>query len=398
MDPFITQLEQPAVVTFAVSDVKRATRPLPEVSYADGLAATIGQDGGVIEAYSRHTKPLVSPGREPAHTFLYAVNLAYDEHRPLVLSPDMIWLLVAQGVAQHINASNEALRSRFVAHTGKAKITVQRDEFVRGFAGNDWEGVFAEFSEQIRAHIGEQGYRLIVRPFSTTGTVEQAAFEVTLMDAFRKYFDYDVVTFCGIPEITLEGTPEDWRSVRAGAAALAEYDLHWWTQHLLPVLDRFVAASEGNVDRSFWRNFYKVDNTSGGPYINGHVVNLFPYLAAPPRPRIVRKRVTRPRVRFRLSPDTAREGFDEATVGRDKPSRNRYLGWEPTELEDAGFSGITSGFLPPALSVAPFLWRYWDETLPMEFVAGFVGVAQNTDTLALRPEIGWGVRERRPVG
>ncbi|MBC8138122.1 MAG: DUF4419 domain-containing protein, partial [Fibrella sp.] len=150
----MTQLEQPAGITFAVSDVKRATRPLPEVSYPEGLAATIGRDGVALEAYSRDTKPLVSPGTEPAHTFLYAVNLAYDEHRPLVLSPDMIWLLIAQGVAQHINANSESLRERFVAHTGKAKITVRRDEFVRGFAGNDWEGVFAEFSDQIRAHVG----------------------------------------------------------------------------------------------------------------------------------------------------------------------------------------------------------------------------------------------------
>jgi hypothetical protein len=33
-------------------------------------------------------------------------------------------------------------------------------------------------------------------------------------------------------------------------------------------------------------------------------------------------------------------------------------------------------------------------TRPMEFIAGFVGVAQDPETLCLRPEIGWAVRER----
>ncbi|MBC8138190.1 MAG: DUF4419 domain-containing protein, partial [Fibrella sp.] len=264
--------------------------------------------------------------------------------------------------------------------------------FVRGFAGNDWEGVFAEFSDQIRAHVGEHGHGLVVRSFSTTDIVARAATEVTLMDAFRSYFDYDVVTLCGIPEITLEGTPEDWHSVREGAAALAEYDLHWWTQHLLPILDQFIAASEGDVDRSFWHNFYKMDDNSGGPYITGYVVNLFPYLvAAPPTPRIAREQVNRLQERFLLSLEGAWARFDEMMNGRGKPSRNQYLGWEPPT---SSFAGITSGFLPPALSVAPFTWQYLNVKLPMEFVAGFVGVAQNPETLALRPEIGWGVRER----
>ena len=31
----------------------------------------------------------------------------------------------------------------------------------------------------------------------------------------------------------------------------------------------------------------------------------------------------------------------------------------------------------------------------MELVAGFVGMAQNPETLAIRPEIGWAVRDRR---
>ena len=320
----------------------------------------------------------------------------------------MIWLVIAQGVALHINANSEALRSRFVAHEGKATIMVERNEFVRGFAGNNWEGVFTEFSEQIKSHIGEQAHGLIVRRFSTTGLVEQAAFEVTLMDAYQSYFDFTVLTMCGIPEITLEGTNEDWESVREGVVALAEYDLGWWTMHLLPMLDQFIAASKGEVNLAFWRSFYKISDQSGGPYITGHVINLFPYLVvALPPPHFAEWEMKHIQMRHGLSREEAKARIDNMYG---KPFRNQYLGWQELEYESSSdeisrrnyrdrrmtrsMEGMTSAVLPSELSTAPFIWKYLGAELPMEFVAGFVGVAQNPDTMALRPEIGWSVRGR----
>ena len=92
----------------------------------------------------------------------------------------MIWLLIAQGVALHINANAEALRHRFVAHEGKITLTVIRDEFVRGFAGNDWEGVFTEFSERVRSHVGDTVHGLIVRQFSTVRSKVNACRQINI--------------------------------------------------------------------------------------------------------------------------------------------------------------------------------------------------------------------------
>ena len=422
MEQQTKQRVQAAGVTFAVSDVQRATSTLAVVPYADALATVLGHESAVaLEAYSRNTKPLISPTlatkkKAMAHPFIHACNLAYDDHRPLVLSPDMIWLLIAQGVALHINANSEALRGRLVNHEGTANIRVRRDEFVRGFAGNDWEGAFTEFSEQIKTHVGDTTHGLIVRQFSTTGFVEQAAFQVTLMDALSTYYNYMMSTQCGIPEITLEGTPEDWESIREGVIALANYDLEWWTVHLLPVLDQFVAASRGDVDLFFWRSFYKLSGQSGGPYITGHVLNLFPYRAsAQPSADLIQWEMNFYKERYgpaldRLSPAEKKAWVNKIYGGPRKPSRNQYLGWQELEPEptpdeaslrrrrdreiDHSTEGMTSSGLPPAQSVVPFTWEYLNTDMPMEFVAGFVGVAQDTDTLALRPEIGWGVRVR----
>jgi hypothetical protein len=56
--------------------------------------------------------------------------------------------------------------------------------------------------------------------------------------------------------------------------------------------------------------------------------------------------------------------------------------------------GPTTESFPSGLARAPFLWNYIGRSFEMEFLGGFVGVRQDTETLALRPEIGWAVREQ----
>ena len=229
-------------LTFSVSDVKLATKPLPEIPYQQAAARLVRDSvERPLESWSQNAGKLLQYGGD--NNFVVVLNLAYNDHRPITLSPDMIWLLLMQGISLHVYANAAALRSRFVAHEGKRILDVQRDEFVRGFVGNDWEGVFSEFSDKIRTHIGPSNHALLVPGFSTTGPVEKAAFEVTLMDTVQSYFIYAVNTLCGIPAITLEGTPEDWEDLRERAAALERFDLEWWMPHLLPVLDQFIAAS-----------------------------------------------------------------------------------------------------------------------------------------------------------
>jgi hypothetical protein len=63
------------------------------------------------------------------------------------------------------------------------------------------------------------------------------------------------------------------------------------------------------------------------------------------------------------------------------------------EIRRGFVHGPTLASLPGGLSKAPFRWKYLRRVFAMEFLGGFVGVAQDEGTLALRPEIGWAVRE-----
>jgi hypothetical protein len=416
------------------------------------------------------------------------------DHRPLCLSPDIVWLMICQGVANHINANTEELRSRLVTHEGKIQISVRRDDFVKGSPENPWAEAIEELTNQVRAHIGS-AFDLFQPTFTTTGPVEKASAGVVLLDAMQCYFDYDMETFCGIPAITLEGTPEDWQAVADRAEHFGSLDLEWWLQPLRGILRQFVAAAQGEIDRPFWQSLYKYHDESGGPMITGWISALLPYLkdgrtglttnrnpwltpesqrvedidgeideeiddieideeiddieideedgkdfdefdeaserppAKQPLNRLILKRnqnveksprsdqtlkdvmeAEQPPRRFiptaqQDMEDSLRTGPDEDMGASDEDlGDNEYVvgAWlrpTPRRKQNGGNDDLGFGWgprifdLPVGLSKAPFCWHFLKQDFDMEFLGGFVGVSQDKETLAVKPEIGWAVRE-----
>ncbi|MBD1911115.1 DUF4419 domain-containing protein [Leptolyngbya sp. FACHB-16] len=255
---------------FEVSGVAQADKPLPEVPYYEAVEALLrkptpqgwGDQANsiklpkrTIESCSQYHGQLVD--NVLFHPFVEAVHIAFSDHRPLCLSPDMIWLLISQGLANHINNNTEQLRHQFVKHQGKVKIKIQQNGFVKGSPKNPWSEVFKEFSEAIRQHIGDETHELLIPTFSTTGLVERAVSEIVLLDAVQSYFDYELDTSCGIPKIKLEGTVADWQELRQRTEKLAQFNLHWWVDPLIPILEQFIRAAQGNPDQNFWQVIYK---------------------------------------------------------------------------------------------------------------------------------------------
>jgi Domain of unknown function (DUF4419) len=266
--------------TFSVSDVEPATTPLLEVPYKEAVEALLitaatTRCSRSVEACARYHGHLIAG--VPFHPVVAAAHRAFMDHRPLCLSPDMIWLVICQGVANHINVNADALRSHFVHHQGKMQISVRRDDFVKGSPENPWAEAIEEFTEKVNEHVGSD-FDLFQPKFTTTGPVERAAAGVVLLDAMRSYFTYDMDTLCGIPAVSLEGTPEDWQTVADRAELFGSLDLEWWLEPLRGILNQFVAASQGVVDRQFWQSLYKYHDESGGPTMTGWISALFPYL------------------------------------------------------------------------------------------------------------------------
>ncbi|MGL1903247.1 MAG: DUF4419 domain-containing protein [Fibrobacterales bacterium] len=303
------------------------------------------------------------------HAFMEALRRAYANHYNFVISPDMIWLLISQGFATHINENSEDLRSQFVDFDGKKKLNIRRDSFSKGSLYNDWAGTFEEFSDSIEANTGTELLDLVTGKFSTTTPIEKAAFQITLMDAMKSYFSYSMTTGCGIPFVTLEGTTADWELVKSKAEALRDYDLAWWINELSPILDQFIAASKGEADADFWKGIY-VEGTigCGNVYIAGWILLFFPYMEYD-------------------------DGF-ERFIKEEWPIEYTYDDDTGEEVAIMGRSAETD-ILPSGLSQAPVLWDYFGTKYSMEYISGFVGYRQDLMTGALRPEISWAVVDQQ---
>jgi hypothetical protein len=178
------------------------------------------------------------------------------------------------------------------------------------------------------------------------------------MDVFERYFHYRAVCICGIPTITLEGTTADWHRLTEKVVGLRKFDLDWWLPHLLPICEQFVRASRGEVDLTHWQGICKLRQEYGGDIINGWVAKLFPYLRS----------------------------FVGGPCNRQNP------------IFETG-EGFQSLVAPSGRSRVPFTWRNatTGRTRPMEAVGGLLGVAQERQTLALRPKVGWAVRAAAPL-
>ena len=140
------------MTTFQVDDVVKATKALP---LGDSERIVLERCGSVKpESHSKFVDtPFEYSGswKPLANAFLAAVHAAFSNHYPLVLSPDVIWICIAQGMAQHINANPEKLRRRFVSHEGKETLTVKND-FKKGSPVNPWPEAFDQFSQEIKKH------------------------------------------------------------------------------------------------------------------------------------------------------------------------------------------------------------------------------------------------------
>ena len=109
------------MATFEVSPVKKESQPLKKVDHEAALTYLLGRVKPESHYQSLRGVP-VSSGH--IHTFVGAVHMAFANHYPLTISPDHVWMCIAQGLSSHVNANAEKLRKMFVEHEGKETLTV----------------------------------------------------------------------------------------------------------------------------------------------------------------------------------------------------------------------------------------------------------------------------------
>ncbi|EIW74183.1 hypothetical protein CONPUDRAFT_170209 [Coniophora puteana RWD-64-598 SS2] len=207
--------------------------------------------------------------------FVHAAIEAYSHHRALVVRPDDVWLSILTQFSVYVNAHAEELRSSFVAHQGKKELVVS--------AGGDRYSVdFGDMARQmtglLHKNLVDPELRDWILPiFSTTTITDSTVASIVMMATMKKYFSFKFSLICGIPQVIIDGTKDDWEAILARAEKLKEYGLETaaWYHLLRPVLMRFVQAFEEPSTtglRGFWGKVAHYHSGGSGPtYLMGWI-------------------------------------------------------------------------------------------------------------------------------
>ena len=205
--------------------------------------------------------------------FLNTILTCYNNHWILKTSPEDWWNIIAYTIATAIDdkkSEHSSIRKFFVNHEGKKQINI----IVDGITDLDYTWLFTQFAEQIAANIRHPGYvNLIEADFTTTLPQHLIISQIMIMASVQKYFNYAIVTECGIPGVEMGGTVEDWEKLVTKLEGLRkllepiieDLELTVWFSKTKMILDKLLETYNGVPNREWWSHIlsYNIANGSG---------------------------------------------------------------------------------------------------------------------------------------
>ena len=219
---------------------------------------------------------------------------AHIDHYPIRIKPDDIWLLIVQAFSNHVNANSEKLRHYFVNFDGKKELVVEYYDitFINQVTKKHLEDFSEQINLQLTKYLGEEILEILTPNFSTTTHDSTIICKISIMGAFKKYFDYKMkCKGCGIPYVVLEGEAEDYKKIKSKAEKLRKFEFDWYINRIIPHLQKMIDAKEGKIDFDYFKNIIQKNEVteirlknSGGKYgvkvdyISGWFLHFFAYL------------------------------------------------------------------------------------------------------------------------
>lgn len=134
------------------------------------------------------------------HGYMDLTSTAYSRHYSLEMAPHDLWYIVMTQLATAIKDNSEACRDLFSSSPDKQLVLVPQDHEV--------DINLSALIEQMKLLIPADTELFL--PQLSTHTIEsELACAAAFADGMSNYYDYGMFC-CGIPQIKLSGTAEDW--------------------------------------------------------------------------------------------------------------------------------------------------------------------------------------------
>lgn len=203
--------------------------------------------------------------------FVQTILEAYNCHLPLYIDPKVVWITIVNQVCLLMEHHPEELRSKFVTFKGKMQValtgmSIQTDPTTGRI---NLDEIAPKLLDVVRDNVLDEKFiDWVCTRFSTTTDDDMTVMQLMMLGSVKHYFNYSV-TDCGLPEIIVQGTLEDWCRIKLNLDKLLEFDeilpqygIDVWYNELKSLVDRFIDVKNNTIDTVFWSNF--VDSRTPG--------------------------------------------------------------------------------------------------------------------------------------
>ncbi|CAG8590702.1 3049_t:CDS:1 [Funneliformis mosseae] len=223
-----------------------------------------------------------------SHGFIATVLEAYNRHQHLRITPDDVWLTIAQGVSQHVNLNVNKYRHFFVHNKQKISINANgifdSERWSRRIVG-DWPECVRLLAEKADKKVEKINLmKLLECDYSTSTITTTTASRVVLLNSLETISQTQIDWTCGIPKVTLEGTLGDWSRIQEKINILRSLplDLDFWFDRLEPIIWQLIATYQGKVNERFWKRIaHRLGGCGYAPHtnstLNGWITAFLPY-------------------------------------------------------------------------------------------------------------------------
>ncbi len=309
-------------------------------------------------AFMGRTKQAQLPEVRKSSVFFQALHTSYARHFDFGVRPEVLLYLVLSTVAETVKRNSTDYRHLFTSSDDRETVTVRHDGLRLGDLMSPWDEAIPLFKTALQKIVPSNIMDEVLLDLSTSTPESDVANLVAFMDMASPFYNYRVLTMCGIPKIHVFGTPEDYKKLIATTLYLSVQFKEHLEDYFLGVLQVLfkiqseLTRSDGQ-DTSFWGSIYKFHRGSGGDSFSGWAAAFLGYVNQLGGGKCL---VSVPR--------TGLADWNKA------PSV--YTGTEPTHI-----------------SKVPFIWEYLGRELPMDFVAGVMAVDKEKG--ALVPSLSYAV-------
>ena len=290
-------------------------------------------------------------------SFIEAYRIAYLHHFPIVINPNIFWLMILQGFSKHmeINDNSERNRYKFVNFEGKENIVIKSNLDIFRASDDQWQLMIDSLLKETskKTVINKDIFGILNEKFSTSTREEEIANNVTFLSLFKKYFVYSMDGTCGISKVTIEGTIEDWELLLKKIIEIGNLDeqIIFWTDEIKKIVQKIINTLETRKpDFDFFKSIVNNKDriTECKPdLINGWIIKFIPY---------------------------------------DKDNNK-------CDFNSPKFNGLTIEQIPSEIVILPFNFISLSQKYELEIYTGFFGVSQDEKTLEIRPNIGYAIVE-----